>query len=353
MRIDDRKQRVLLAIIRDYITTAEPVGSRTIAKRYKLGVSPATIRNEMADLEEMGYIEQPHTSSGRIPSERGYRYYVDYLMKRKKLTKEEENIIRREFAARVRDVGQVIQKAGVLLSQLTQYTAMVLSPRIEASSFKHIQIISMQPAQAMIIVVMDNGIVHHRMLEVPESLNAGDMNTITCVLNAKLQGLTMEKIKLTLMKEIYYELAKHKQILDLAMDLIHESLVIKPEDKIYLGGVFNMLNQPEFHNVEKVKTLLSILEQEEMLHRLLKGGNAGDVITVRIGGEIDNEGIRECSMITAPYSVSGRRIGSLGVIGPTRMEYARVISVVDFTTKNLSRVLERVIGGSGNKGGNI
>lgn len=347
MRMDDRKQKVLLAIVHDYIATAEPVGSRTIAKKYKLGVSPATIRNEMADLEEMGYIEQPHTSAGRIPSQQGYRYYVDYLMKRQELTREEEELIRREFEAKVKDVGQVIQKTGQLLSQITRYTAMVLTPQMGASSFKHIQLVSMHPSQAMVIVVMDNGTVHHRMIEVPGSINAGDMETISRVLNAKLQGLTMESIKLTLLKEIYFELARHKHILDLAMELIQDSLALKSEDKIYLGGVFNMLNQPEFHNVEKVKTLLSILEQEDLLRDLLAGGSSEPGVTVRIGGEINNRDIRECSMVIAPYTVCGRRIGSIGVLGPTRMEYAKVVSVVDFMTKNLSLVLERMIRGRG------
>lgn len=347
MKMDDRKQKVLLAIVHDFIATAEPVGSRTIAKKYRLGVSPATIRNEMADLEEQGYIEQPHTSAGRIPSEQGYRYYVDYLMKKQELSIEEEALIRREYEAKVRDVGQVIQKTGLLLSQLTHYTAMVLTPQMGTSSFKHIQLVSMHPSQAMVIVVMDNGSVHHRMIEVPESISYTDMETISGVLNAKLQGLAMESIKLTLMKEIYFELAKHKHILDLAMELIQDSLVLKAEDKIYLGGVFNMLNQPEFHNVEKVKTLLGIMEQEKMLRDLLAGGDRSDGVTVRIGGEIKHQDIKECSMITAPYTVCGRRIGSIGVLGPTRMEYAKVVSIVDFMTKNLSQAMERMIRGRG------
>lgn len=347
MKMDDRKQKVLLAIVQDYIATAEPVGSRTIAKKYRLGVSPATIRNEMADLEEQGFIEQPHTSAGRVPSEQGYRYYVDYLMKKQELSRDEEELIRREYEAKVRDVGQVIQKTGLLLSQLTHYTAMVLTQQIGASSFKHIQLVPMHPSQAMVIVVMDNGTVHHRMIEVPESINAGDMETISSVLNAKLQGLAMESIRLTLMKEIYFELAKHKHILDLAMELIQDSLVLRAEDKIFLGGVFNMLNQPEFHNVEKVKTLLGIIEQENMLRDLLAGGGRDNGVTVRIGGEIRHQGIKECSMITAPYTVSGRKIGSIGVLGPTRMEYAKVISIVDFMTKNLSQALERIIRGGG------
>ncbi len=347
MKMDDRKQKVLLAIIKDYIATAEPVGSRTIAKKYRLGVSPATIRNEMADLEEQGYIEQPHTSAGRIPSERGYRYYVDYLMKRRELTRKEEDLIRREFGTKVEDVGQVIQKTGLLLSQLTQYTAMVLTPQVGVGSFKYIQLIPMNPSRAMVIAIMDNGIVHHRMIDVPESISASDMDTISRVLNAKLQGLTMEDIRLTLLKEIYFELARHKHVLDLAMELIQDSLTPKKKDKIYLGGVFNMLNQPEFHNVEKVKTLLSILEQEKLLCELLTGGCVEPGVTVRIGGEIKNRNIKECSVVTAPYVVRGRRIGSIGVLGPTRMEYAKVISVVEFTTKSLSRTLERMFRGKG------
>lgn len=342
MKLDDRKQKVLLAIVHDYIATAEPVGSRTIAKKYKLGVSPATIRNEMADLEEMGYIEQPHTSAGRIPSERGYRYYVDYLMKRYELSRDEEELIRRELERKVKDVGQVLQKTGQLLSQLTHYTAMVLTPQYVPSSIRHIQIVLTHPSQAVVVVVMDNGAVHHRVIEVPESIGSGDMETISRVLNAKLQGLTMENIRLTLVKEIYFELARHKHILDLAMELIEEGLTACTEDRIYLGGIFNMLNQPEFHNVEKVKTLLSLLEQEELIRDLLSGGQDEGGVTVRIGGENRHRAIVECSTVTAPYTVCGRRIGSIGVLGPTRMEYAKVIGIVEYMTKNLSEVLERL-----------
>ncbi len=345
--MDDRKRKVLLAIVHDYIATAEPVGSRTIAKKYRLGVSPATIRNEMADLEEQGYIEQPHTSAGRVPSERGYRYYVDYLMEKEQLSREEEEIIRRGYETKVKDVGQVIHKTGQLLSQLTHCTAMVLTPQIGTSCFRHIQLVPMHSSQAMVIVVMDNGIVHHRMIETPDSISSTDMETLSKVLNAKLQGLTMESIKLTLMKEIYLELGRYKHILDLAMELMQDSLVLKTEDKIYLGGVFNMLSQPEFHNVEKVKTMLSIMEQEKMLHELLACESQDDGVTVRIGGEIKYNVIRDYSMVAAPYSVSGQKIGSIGVLGPTRMEYAKVISIVDFMTANLSQVLERLILGGG------
>jgi heat-inducible transcriptional repressor len=341
--MDERKQKVLLAIVQDYIATAEPVGSRTIAKKYSLGVSPATIRNEMADLEEMGYIEQPHTSSGRVPSVRGYRYYVDYLMKKQDLTREEEELIRSEMETKARDVGKVIQRTGQLLSQMTSYTAMVLTQQLGPGTFKHVQLVPMHLSQTMVIVVMDNGAVYHRMIETPDSILASDLDTLSKVLNAKLQGLTMESIKLTLLKELYFEMGKHKHILDLALELIQDSLALKKEDKIYLGGVFNMLTQPEFHNVEKVKTMLSILDQEKLLCELLSGESRDEGVTIRIGGEIKDYDIKDYSVVAAPYKLSGRKVGTVGVLGPTRMDYAKVISVMDYLTKNLSRALERVI----------
>lgn len=346
--MDERKRKVLLAIVQDFIATAEPVGSRTIAKKYKLGVSPATIRNEMADLEEMGYIEQPHTSAGRIPSVRGYRYYVDYLMKKRELTQEEEEVIRRGLDKKVRDVAKVFRRTGDLLSQLTSYTSMVLTQQGRPSKFKHIQLVSMNPTRTMVIVVMDNGAVHHRMIETPESIIAADLETLSRVLNAKLQGMNMDTIKFTLLQELYFELGRYKHILDLSLELIQDSLFLAEEDRIYLGGVFNMLTQPEFHNAERIKTMLGILEQEELLCELLSGENLDQGVTIRIGDEIEDDSeIKHYSVVAAPYTLSGRRIGTVGVLGPTRMDYAKVISVVDFLTKNLSVVLDRVLRGGG------
>ncbi|MDQ0286453.1 heat-inducible transcriptional repressor [Desulfofundulus luciae] len=347
MRMDARKQDILLAIITDYIATAEPVGSRTIARKYRLGISPATIRNEMADLEEMGYIEQPHTSAGRIPSELGYRYYVDYLMKRQELTVEEEELIRKSYRQKVRDVGEVIQRTGQLLSQLTQYAAMVLPPKIGTSSFKYIRLVQLGPEQAMLVAIMDSGTVHHRIIDIPSGITSEDLETISTVLNAKLQGRTMDSIKLTLVKEIYFELVKHKHIIELAMELLQDSLTRQPEDRIYLGGILNILNQPEFHNVEKVKTLLSLLEQENLLCNLLADDVGKEGVTVRIGREIRCRQMSNCSMVVATYRLKGKPVGSIGVLGPTRMDYARVVTVVEHLTKNLSRALEDLLGGGG------
>lgn len=345
MHIDVRKQQVLLAIITDFISTAEPVGSRTIARKYELGVSPATIRNEMSDLEDLGFIEQPHTSAGRIPSQKGYRYYVDFLMKKKDLTSNQEEMIRKGYEKKVRGVGQVISRTGALLSEITNFPAMILRPGVDVSSFKHIQLLLMNPGQVMVIVVTSTGILHHNIIEVTEDMTQGDFDTISNVFNAKLQGLSIENIKLTIIKEIYFELSKYKNTLDLAMFLIQNGLTATGEDKVYLGGMLNILSQPEFNSVDKVKTLLGMLEQEDLLRKLLESSVTEDGVSVRIGTEMNTEEIKGCSMVIASYSVNGRPMGSVGVIGPTRMDYAWVVSVVEYMTGAMSKTIEKMFKG--------
>jgi len=345
MKMDIRKQQVLMAIIADYISTAEPVGSRTIARKFDLGVSPATIRNEMSDLEDLGYIEQPHTSAGRVPSQKGYRYYVDFLMKKKDLTSQEEEIIRRGYEKKIKDIGQVVNRTSSILSQMTNFTSMIMTPRADTSAFKHIKLVLMNQGQAMIIVVLSTGALQHNMIQVPEEVTQVDLDTISEVFNAKLQGLTIDKIKLTLIREIYFELSRHKNILDLAMHLIQQGLTLNREDKIYMGGVFNILNQPEFHNIEKVKSLLGLLEHEDLLRSLLERSTSGEGVTVRIGSEMNTEEVKECSVVVATYHVDGKPVGTMGVLGPTRMDYAWVISVVEHMTRNLSDTLEKMFKG--------
>ncbi|MHB8156155.1 MAG: heat-inducible transcriptional repressor HrcA [Desulfocucumaceae bacterium] len=345
MKMDTRKQQVLMAIIMDYISTAEPVGSRTIARKFNLGVSPATIRNEMSDLEEQGYIEQPHTSSGRVPSQKGYRYYVDFLMKKKDLTSREEEIIRQGYEEKVKDIGQVVSRTNSMLSQITNYASMILTSRADMTSLKHIQLVLMSPGRAMVVVVLSTGSLNHNIIEIPEGVTQADLETISDVFNAKLQGLTLDKIKLSLIKEIYFELSRHKNILDLAVHLIQQGLTMDREEKIYLGGVFNILNQPEFNNIEKVKTLLGLLEQENLLHNLMERTDLEDGVTVRIGSELQREEIKDCSVVVATYRLDGTPIGKIGVLGPTRMDYAWVVSVVEHITQNMSETLEKMFKG--------
>jgi heat-inducible transcriptional repressor len=341
MKMDDRKKKILLAIIQDYISTAEPVGSRTISRKYNLGVSPATIRNEMADLEDLGLIEQPHTSAGRIPSDLGYRYYVDYLMQPEKLSTEQLQFINRNYADKAHEVGKVINRTGQLLSNLTKYTSIVMSPQMSQAKIKHVQLVSMTPTMAIVIIVMDSGAVYHQQIEVAESINYQDLEQISRVLNAKLAGNNMESIKRTLLNEIYLELTRYRDFVDVALELMQNNLSKHIEGKIYLGGVYNILNQPEFHNIEKLKTLLSLLEKESLLQEILMGKNDSG-LSVRIGVENNQEAIKDCTMITATYHMGDQMQGTIGVLGPTRMEYSKAITIVEHLSKILNYTLEKI-----------
>jgi len=343
MPLDARKKNVLMAIVQDYIATAEPVGSRTIARKYKLGVSPATIRNEMADLEELGYIEQPHTSAGRIPSDKGYRYYVDHLMKREEFNSEEAKLVLNGYLTKKQEVGHVLRNTGQLLSQITNYTGVVMTTGLGGGSFKHIQLVHMDSRQSMVVMITDAGAVHHQIIDIPESIQAVDLDTISSVLNHKLQGKTIENIRLTLIQEIYFELAKQKHILDMAMDVIQEGLSLETGEKIYLGSIFNILNQPEFHNIEKVKVLLSLLENEHELTNIMANVFQEAGVTVRIGEELVDGRLKDYSLVMGTYHMEGKPVGSIGLLGPTRMDYARAFAVVEYMTENISLVIERLM----------
>ncbi|MDI6632153.1 MAG: heat-inducible transcriptional repressor HrcA [Bacillota bacterium] len=339
--LDERKEKILAAVVEDFISTAEPIGSRTIARKYGLGVSPATIRNEMADLEEMGYLKQPHTSAGRIPSERGYRYYVDHLMQPEEPDEKEKELLQRCIRTKAREIATVIQQTGLVLAQLTNYAALVTSPSGKGV-YRHIQLVPFGPGQAMVLVVLASGEVFHRLTPVPEGITAYDLESISAVLNAKLRGLTVTDIKSTIIKEIYAELSYYRQVLDLAFELIQEALTAK-EERIFRGGIHSILNEPEFKNVERLRTLLGLLEQQDFLCDLL-ASHSGRGIDIRIGQEFNREDVRELSMVTAGYQVNNVS-GVLAILGPTRMRYARVAGILRYVTENLSKELHRAFGG--------
>ncbi len=341
MKMDERKQKVLQAIILDYIATAEPVGSRTISRKYNLGVSPATVRNEMADLEELGLIEQPHTSAGRIPSQSGYRYYVDCLMEKEPLDKDIKDMISKAMMVRMRETEALIQISGKLLSQLTSYTALILAPSLGRNALRHLQILPIDDNKAVVVIVLDNGHVEHKVIDVPSGINNEDFTAISRVLNEQLYGLPVEQWRPTILQTIYHELLYQKKLLNSVIELVENAITIEGENKVYLGGTLNILNQPEFKDIEKVKSLLELLEQEsaikEVLHPAPEAG-----ITVKIGSENIHQSMKNCSLITATYQVNGRVIGTLGVLGPTRMEYSKAVSILEYITEALSKAITRL-----------
>jgi len=340
MRMDQRKKMVLEAIIKSYIETAEPVGSRLIARKYDLGVSPATVRNEMADLEEMGLIEQPHTSAGRIPSDIGYRYYVDCLMKDHQLSSAETAFIKDRYSVKVEQIEEVLERTGKLLSNITDYVALVTGPQAGGSYVKDVRLLMLNPGKALLMVVFQGGLVQHSTIDMPEILTVSDMERISNVLNHNLQGYAIQQLKEETLIEICQQVIREKLILNNIVSALSDYLIGSQGGQIYLGGTLNILNQPEFNDLEKVKMLLRNLEEESTLREILQNDNKQG-LTIKIGGENKLEGIDQCSIITATYHINGEVAGTLGLLGPTRMKYPKAVSLVKLVTTNLSDVLKK------------
>ena len=341
--MDNRKKQVLHAVIKDYVATAEPVGSRTIAKKYDLGVSPATIRNEMSDLEELGYIKQPHTSAGRIPSDKGYRYYVDHLMEQdeKELSKAEEAFIKKSFTSQVSEIDVLLKQAGKLLSSLTNYTSMVVKPHTRAGVLEKISLLNVDENPVLVIMLSNKGAVYHRLLELSERVNRNQLQEFETLLQQKLSGLSMTQITITLIQETAMQMLWHQKLLNQALEIFEE--LLSPNEnssRVLINGALNMLNQPEFHDIDKVKEILALLEADDKVHSLLASKDVKNT-EIYIGDELNLNGINQCSVISTPYVIDGDIAGCIGILGPTRMAYPKVISLVEFMGKQISDNLSK------------
>jgi heat-inducible transcriptional repressor len=341
--LSERQRLILNAVINDYIQTAEPVGSRSLAKRYHLGVSPATIRNEMADLGEMGYLEQPHTSAGRIPSYKGYRYYVDCLMEVEKLTPEEEEELSQILQQRLERIDTVFRQASKALSNVSRYISLVMSPFVGQQIFCEMRLIPLDAHYAIILLFTDTGLVQNRIMEIPPGVLSAELDSIAQLFNRRLAGLPLEQINSIILQDIYQEFARKNEALQQVIERLLASLTYQSEtEKVYLGGTTNILRQPEFNNVEKVRGLLQVLEEQELLCELLTADTSNEIAVI-IGEENKCLPMKGCSIVTARYAVDGKLVGTIGILGPTRMDYPKVISVVEFMQKLLSETLQQLI----------
>ena len=337
--LSERQKLILSAIVDDYIRSAEPVGSRTISKRGDVGFSPATIRNEMSDLEELGYLEQPHTSAGRIPSHKGYRYYVDHLVKKANLSAQELQVIKTFFAEKLQEMEQVLHHTAAILSQLTNYTSIVLGPELMNTTLKHLQIVPLNESSAVAIVVTNTGHVEDKVVKIPEGVSAAEIEKVVSILNAKLAGVPLLHFKSKLYSEIASEMSKYVSQYEELIGMIEYVLQDNEEDRVYVSGTTNMLSLPEFKDVDKLKGILQLLDETHTLVKLVSSPTEG--IQVRIGAENSVEAINSCSLITASYSIDGKPLGTIGILGPTRMEYGKVISLLDHLSKDLTVMLAR------------
>ena len=337
--IDERKQRILQAIIDDYISSAEPVGSRTLARKHDLGVSPATIRNEMADLEMLGYLEHIHTSSGRIPSSKGYRFYVDGLLPPKPMSDEEKLLIDQWYRARVRRIDEVFQETARLISQVTRNVSIVLAPQVTQAAFRCLQFLPLDDHRAIAVIMTDVGFVENKIIEMPSGAGFEDFRRMAGVINRCLAGRTLRSIEGPVMQRIRDEIGDER-LYGSALEVIQRALDSEKKERLYLGGATHMMEQPEFHDVDRIKDILLMLEEEELIKDILHA-HMGDGLEVTIGQENEESRIKDCSIITATYHLDGELLGTNAVLGPTRMEYGKAMSLLEYMNTNLANVIRR------------
>jgi len=334
--LEPRQERILLAVVREYIETAEPVGSAALLQKYALACSSATVRHEMARLEQLGYLVQPHTSAGRVPVDRAYRYYVDRLMEKRIAPPPEAPDIARGYADSEREIEALIDHTRRRLSQLTRYTSLVLGPRLGRSYFKYVQLVGLGPRQVLLVMMTHTGSVVHRVIDLTSAAESVDFNRLTNLLNDRLSGMSMDAISVDFLRELLEPVQPEivTRLGEATRDLAREY-----ESRVFYEGASNLLDQPEFRDVQKARALLEVLEQETILAEILDKSQPSEGIGVVIGGEHALMPMRECTMITATYCVGGIPMGTLGVIGPTRLQYVRALSIVKCVAESFGQRL--------------
>lgn len=338
--LNERKKKILQIIIEDYISSAEPVGSRTIARKYDLGLSPATIRNEMSDLELLGYLEQPHTSAGRIPSAQAYRFYVDALIEPGTLTDNDMALIDGWYNERRRNIDDIFQSTAKILSRMTQNVSMVLTNQQTIANFCYLKFLPLDSQHAILCIVADDGSIDTNVVDIPLGMSSEEMDYLAGKMSKLLEDRNLSDISVEILQNVHTDVVEDKLIFSSLLQAVRKMTGRRQEQKVFLGGTKQLLNQPEFRDVERVRNLLGILEEEKVLKDLLQGGeDSGRKVT--IGSENKFTGIQDCSMVQATYRLNGQIVGTMAVLGPTRMEYGKVISVMDYLHKYLKTILDK------------
>ena len=336
MDLTERKLKILQAIISDFVRTAEPVGSRTISRNYELGISPATIRNEMSDLEEMGYLTHPHTSSGRVPSEKAYRLYVNEMMGKKELTQEEKDIIAGKLYENVTELDNLIERAAHVLSEITNLTAFALSPGKELEILKYINLIPVDERTVVLMIVAESGEVSNTTVRLDRPASDDTLRILAKNMTYNYKGKTIsEALRLDIIKNF----REDAEAMAMFENNIVPGFIRTLEDmlnvNLYMDGLTNIFSIPEYSDIERARNFFEVINRKEEITKKLIGTDDGIIVT--IGGENEEAEFSACSIVTATYHVDGRLVGKLGVIGPTRMRYGEVTSVVEFLTENISK----------------
>ena len=336
MDLSERKLKILQAIIADFIRTAEPVGSRTISKNYDLGISPATIRNEMSDLEELGYLTHPHTSSGRVPSEKAYRLYVNQMMNKRELTEEEKTSISMQLNSNVTELENLVQRAAHVLSEITNLTAFALTPRQDQDTLKYINLLPVDEKTVVLMLVSESGKVSNTAVKLDRPIAEETLQLLAKTMTYNYRGKTLSE---ALTFDIIKAVKSDAEAMTMFEKNIVPNFVRTLEDMLnvhlYMDGLTNIFSLPEYNDLDKSKMFLEMVNKKDDLTKTLINRDNGVIIT--IGNENQNEMMQDCSLISATYHVDGKMVGKIGVIGPTRMRYGEVTSVVEYLTENISK----------------
>lgn len=336
--LDDRKKKILQLIIEDYISTAEPVGSRNLARKYNLKLSPATIRNEMSDLELLGYLEQPHTSAGRIPSVQAYRLYVDELRDNPgPLNAKDMALITSSLNDRRKSIDDIFKATAKILSRMTKNVSMVLADQDDTAIFRYIKFLPLDERHAILVLVTDNGHVDNLTVDIPRGMDARELDYLANRVSELLAGHPLSDISEDLLDMVHTNVAEDRVLFASLLATIRKMSKNHQQQKVFLGGTKQLLNQPEFQDVERMKDLLAILDEEKVVRDLLGAGEDSG-LRVTIGSENKFTGIQDCSMVRATYRLNGHVVGTMAVLGPTRMEYNKVISVMDYLHRYLQSI---------------
>ena len=341
--LTERQRRILRAIVEDYVSTAEPVGSKAVAGRHVLDASPATIRNDMVALEELGFLEQPHTSAGRVPSDAGYRYYVDWVLEETPVPDWHARLIDRVLGAKMRQVESLILSTVHVLSQTSSLISIVLGPQFEPASLVRVEVAPAGAGRALLALISNAGFVETKLVDLPASLDPENLRRMTELINGLLVGRTWEGLdRPGVLRDLKREFSGYETLLDETIEFLRSSLEPRATERVYISGVARVLDLPEFRDLERTKAVLGLLDREQTVSGILAGRLAFDGATVTIGRENKRVEMADCSLVSAPYHAGGRAVGGVAVLGPKRMDYGLVLALVDLVAANLDEFLGRL-----------
>lgn len=342
MELDERKLKILQAIIRTYLETGEPVGSRTISKYSDLNLSSATIRNEMSDLEEMGYILQPHTSAGRIPSDKGYRLYVDTMLDDKA---QEVYDMKAELTEKAGKIDDLLKRVAKLLAVNTNYATMVSGPRYASKKVKFIQLTLVDERSFLVVIVLDNNVVKNKMIHMEDSMDQETLLRLNFIMNTTLNGLDVMDMNLAVIQKIKEQMGAHNSVIDSVLEIIGSALTEDEDLEIYTSGATNILKYPELADKSNAAQILSAFEEKKDLNEWIEQEPVGQnddnhAIQVYIGGETQVESMKDCSLVTATYRIDDGVYGKVGIVGPKRMDYDKVVATLQSMMEQLDDIFK-------------